>query len=115
MVLTVVLGVDANARLKFKVVTDDKLIAKLCHMVIHYQWYTSTGILSTVLIVLRVDANARPKFKVVTDDKLIAKLCHIVIQYTSTGILSMVLLCVRVNGTPQQAFQAWFSFVLARC
>ena len=37
------LGVDTNARPKFKVVTDDKLIAKLCHMVIHYQWYTSNG------------------------------------------------------------------------
>ena len=47
------LGVDANARPKFKVVTDDKLIAKLCHMVIHYQWYTSTGILSMVLICVR--------------------------------------------------------------
>ena len=44
------LGVDTNATPKFKVVTDDKLIAKLCHMVIHYQWYTSTGILSMVLI-----------------------------------------------------------------
>ena len=60
---------------------DDKLIAKLCHMVIHYQWYTSTGILSMVLICVRGDANARPKFKVVTDDKLIAKLCHMVIHY----------------------------------
>ena len=29
---------DQNLRL----FTDDKLIAKLCHMVIHYQWYTST-------------------------------------------------------------------------
>ena len=75
------LGVDANARPNFKVVTDNKLIVKLCHMVIHYQWYTSTGILSMVLIVLGVDANATPKFKVVTDDKLIAKLCHMVIHY----------------------------------
>ena len=71
-------------------------------MVIHYQWYTSMGILSMVLrsFVLGVDTNARPKFKVVTDDKLIAKLCicHMVIQYqwyTSMGILSMVLICVR--------------------
>ena len=47
------LGVDANARPKFKVVTDDKLIAKLCHMVIHYQWYASMGILSMVLICVR--------------------------------------------------------------
>ena len=27
------LGVDTNARPKFKVVTDDKPIVKLCHMV----------------------------------------------------------------------------------
>ncbi len=81
------LGVDTNARPKFKVVTDDKLIAKLCHMVIHCQWYASTDILS---MVLGVDTNARPNFKVVTDDKLIAKsVCHMVIHYqwyTSTGI-----------------------------
>ena len=84
-----------NARPKFKVVTDDKRIAKLCHMVIHCQWYTSIGILN---VVLGIDTNVRPKFKVVTDDKLIAKLCHMVIHYqwyTSTGILSVVLICVR--------------------
>ena len=44
------IGVDANVRPKFKVFTNDKLIAKLCHMVIHYQWYSSTGISSMVLI-----------------------------------------------------------------
>ena len=55
-------GVDANARPKFKIVTDDKLIAKLCHMVIHYQWFTSTGILSMVLIY--VNTNMRLNFKV---------------------------------------------------
>ena len=48
-----VLGVDTNARPKFKVVINDKLIAKLCHMVIHYQWFTSTGILSMVLLCIR--------------------------------------------------------------
>ena len=42
-----------GSHLKFKVVIDDKLIAKLCHMVIHYQWFTSTGILSMVLICVR--------------------------------------------------------------
>ena len=94
------LGVDTNATPKFKVVIDDKLIAKLCQIVIHYQWYTSTGILAWFSFALGVDTNARPKFKVVTDDKLIVKpgLCHMVIHYqwyTSTGILSMVLICVR--------------------
>ena len=83
-----------NARPKFQVVTDDKLIAKLCHMVIHCQWYASKGILS---MVLGVNTNAKPKFKVVTDDKLIAKLSHgdTLSMVHLNRHLSMVLLCVR--------------------
>ena len=34
------LGVDANARPKFKIATDDILVAKFRNSVMHHQWYT---------------------------------------------------------------------------
>ena len=61
VLINFVLGVDTNARPKFKVATDDKLVAKFCNSVMHHQWYTFKLIkfFAWFLInfVLRVDVN----------------------------------------------------------
>ena len=50
MVPICVIGVDANAKPKFKIATDDKLVAKFCNSVMHHQWYTLTQLFSVQVV-----------------------------------------------------------------